>query len=242
MTRLILDKTIQPQTTVTLTGEKTHYLSTVIRCRVDEIIIVTDSTGTAYSGRISAITKKQTTIEIAGPFDQNNESSLDIILLQGLLKGEKMDLVIQKATELGVAEIVPVITERSQLRTTRKLQRWQKIAEEASRQSGRNRIPLIHEPEAFETAIVSQGLNKGIIFWEEKGAPFSAAVAELKNENRIVLCIGPEGGFSAQEVRAASQNSFVVTSMGKRILRAETAAISAVAIVQYSLGDISAVP
>jgi len=153
-----------------------------------------------------------------------------------------MDLVIQKATELGVAEIVPVITERSQLRTTRKLQRWQKIAEEASRQSGRNRIPLIHEPEAFETAIVSQGLNKGIIFWEEKGAPFSAAVAELKNENRIVLCIGPEGGFSAQEVRAASQNSFVVTSMGKRILRAETAAISAVAIVQYSLGDISAVP
>lgn len=241
MTRLFLDKAIQQQTAVTLTGEKARYLSTVLRCRLDEIIIVTDSTGTAYSARISAITKKQTTLEIIGPFHQDNESPLDIILLQGLLKGEKMDMVIQKATELGVTEIVPMITERSQIRTTRKLQRWQKIAEEASRQSGRSRIPLIHEPEAFETVIISQGLTKGIICWEEEGVPFSAAVDGLKDEDRIVLCIGPEGGFSAIEVRAASQNNFVVTSMGKRILRAETAALSAIAIVQYSLGDIGAV-
>lgn len=238
MTRLFLDEAIHQQTAVTVTGKKARYLSTVLRCRPEDIIIVTDSTGIAYSARISAITKKLTTLEIAGLLHQDNESPLDIILFQGLLKGEKMDLVIQKATELGVTEIAPVITQRSQIRETRKLQRWQKIAEEASRQCGRNRIPLIHEPEAFEMVLASQRLHKGIICWEQSGAPFSAALDKFKGERKIVLCLGPEGGFSEKEVRASEGQGFTVTSLGKRILRAETAAISAIAIVQYALGDI----
>ncbi|MDP2158776.1 MAG: RsmE family RNA methyltransferase, partial [Nitrospirota bacterium] len=188
MTRLFLDEIIQQQTPVTITGEKAHYLSTVLRCRPDDVIIVTDSTGAAFSGRISAISKKQTTLEIAGPFHQDNESPLAIKLFQGLLKGEKMDLVIQKATELGVTEIVPMITERSQVRETRKLQRWQKIAGEASRQCSRNRIPLIHEPDAFETMIAGHNSGKGIICWEQSEAPFSAALDEFKGEKKIILC------------------------------------------------------
>jgi len=239
MTRLFLDEAVQQQTTVTITGEKAHYLSTVLRCRPEDIIIVTDSAGAAYSARISVATKKQTTIEILGPFNQDNESPLDIILVQGILKGEKMDLVIQKATELGVTEIAPMITERSQIRETRKLQRWQKIAEEASRQSGRNRIPLIHEPEAFETMIASQGFNKGIICWEEEGAPFSAALDEFKGKTKIVLYVGPEGGFSEKEVSTAEDRGVAVASLGKRILRAETAAIAAIALTQFVLGDLS---
>ncbi len=238
MTRIFLDEAIQQQAAVTITGEKAHYLSTVLRCRPDDTIIVTDSTGAAYSARISAITKKQTTIEITGPFYQDNESPLDIILVQGLLKGEKMDLVIQKATELGAQEIVPVITERSQIRETRKLQRWQKIAGEASRQCGRNRIPVIHEPAAFEMAITSQGLTKGIICWEQSGAPFSSSLESLKGQKQIVLCIGPEGGFSEKEVKTAEDRGFSVVSLGKRILRAETAALTAIALTQFVLGDL----
>lgn len=239
MTRLFLDKVIQQQTPITITGEKAHYLSTVLRCRPDDIVIVTDSTGTAYSACISAITKKQTTIKITGPLHQDNESPLTIILLQGLLKGEKMDLVIQKSTELGVTKIVPMITERSQIRETRKLQRWQKIAGEASRQCGRNKIPLIHEPETFETAIASQRPDKGIICWEQSGAPFSAALDSCKDRKTIVLCIGPEGGFSEKELGAAEDQGFIVASLGKRILRAETAALTAIALTQFVLGDLS---
>lgn len=239
MTRLFLDEVIRQQTLITITGEKAHYLSTVLRCRPDDIVIVTDSTGTAYSACISAITKKQATLLIAGLLHQDNESPLTIILLQGLLKGEKMDLVIQKSTELGVMEIVPMITERSQIRETRKLQRWQKIAGEASRQCGRNKIPMIHEPETFETVIASQRLDKGIICSEKEGAPFSAALDTFKDRKTIVLCVGPEGGFSEKELRAAEDQGFIVASLGKRILRAETAALTVIALTQFVLGDLS---
>jgi len=238
MTRLFLEGTIQKERVILLAGEKAHYLSTVLRCKTDDTLIVTDSSGSTYSARISAINKKQTSIEITGSFHLNSESPLDIVLAQGLLKGEKMDLVIQKATELGVKEIAPVITERSQIRETRKLQRWQKIAEEASRQCGRSRIPLIHEPAVFETVLMTPGQHKGIICWEKDGAPFSAAVDEFKGEKRIVLCLGPEGGFSEKEVKTAKDRGFTVASLGKRILRAETAAIASIAILQYELGDI----
>jgi 16S rRNA (uracil1498-N3)-methyltransferase len=239
MTRLFLDGIIQPAKSVHVSGEKAHYISTVLRCKIHDTLIVTDSTGAAYSARISAITKKEATLVIIEPFCQDNEPPIDIMLLQGLLKGEKMNLVIQKATELGVTEIVPIITERSQIRETRKVQRWQKIAGEASRQCGRNRIPLIHEPAAFEAAIASQRLNKGIIFWEQSGAPFSSALESLQGQKQIVLCIGPEGGFSEQEIEAAKERGLIVSALGKRIFRAETAAIVSIAIVQFLLGDLS---
>jgi len=239
MTRLFLDGIIQKERVVHLTAEKAHYIATVLRSKIHDTLIVIDSTGAAYSARISVIDKKQTSIEIIGDFHQDNESPLDIILLQGLLRGEKMDLVIQKATELGVTEIVPVITGRSQIRETRKLQRWQKIAGEASRQCGRNRIPLIHEPDALETVIASRRIKRGIIFWEKEGASFSAALDQFKGEKKIVLCIGPEGGFSEKEVRAAEDRGFSVASLGKRILRAETASIVSISIAQFVLGDVS---
>lgn len=239
MTRLFLDEIIQSIKTLQLTGEKARYLSTVLRYGPGDSIIVTDTTNSSFTARIISISKKQSTIEITGSLHQNSESPLDIVLLQGILKGAKMDLVVQKATELGVTEIVPVITDRSQIRETRKHQRWQKIAEEASRQCGRNRIPLILETVAFESVIASEGYDKGILFWEEEKIPVSNAVSELKGLQRIVLCIGPEGGFSEKEVSTAHDRGYLIASLGKRILRAETAAVAAIVIVQYVLGDIS---
>ncbi len=239
MTRLFLDCSIHAGKVINLGGEKAHYLCTVLRCRPDQIIIVTDATGAAYYARITGITKREATLAIADPFHGDNESSIDIILIQGLLKGEKMDLVIQKATELGVTEIAPAATERSQIRQTRKLQRWHKIATEAARQCGRNRIPLIHEPKAFEAVIAVQGIRKGIIFWEKEGLPLSSAIAGIAGSREIVLCIGPEGGFSEKEVQSAKQQGFSAASLGRRILRAETAALAAIAIAQFALGDLS---
>ena len=126
-------------------GEKAHYLFSVLRCKTGEQLIVTDEKGCSYTAQILSASKKEVTIDITGDYILNTESNLDIILVQGLLKGEKMDFVIQKTTELGVSAIIPVSTERSQLRETRKQPRWKKIAEEASRQSGRSKIPEIFE-------------------------------------------------------------------------------------------------
>lgn len=238
MTRLFLEETIHPGQSLCLTGEKAHYLSVVLRCKLKDELFVTDSSGAVYSAEISAVGKKQVTLNIRGLFSQNNESSLEIVLLQGLLKGEKMDLVVQKTVELGVTEIIPLVTERSQVRETRRRLRWQKISEEASRQCGRNRIPLIHEPATFEGIITSQMSGRGIICWEKEGLPFPAALKSCIHEKRILLCIGPEGGFSEKEIQIAADKDFTVASLGRRILRAETAAIASTAIVQYVIGDI----
>ena len=169
----------------------------------------------------------------------NAESPLNLTLVQGILKGEKMDIVIQKATELGVKEIIPAITERSQIRQTRKVDRWRKIAEEASKQSGRTMIPVVHEPIEFNSLFtVHHSLPiKGFIFWEEGGVPLREAIHQF-TDSPIYLLVGPEGGFSKEEVSLAVSKGLITVSLGKRILRAETAAISAVALIQFLLGDI----
>jgi 16S rRNA (uracil1498-N3)-methyltransferase len=138
-----------------------------------------------------------------------------------------------------VDAIIPVITERSQLRDTRKLPRWKKIAEEASRQSGRSRIPEISGHSSFQQ-VFDSGLvsGEGIIFWEREVQKLAKVIRNFRKEDRIILFIGPEGGFSEKEVLFASHKGFITASLGSRILRAETASIAAVSIVQYALGDL----
>lgn len=219
--------------------EKARYLSTVLRCAKGDLLIVKDSKRNSYLSKITGVTKREVIVEILEKQDFDPEPFLHIRLLQGLLKGEKMDLVIQKSTELGVKEIIPVVTERSQIRETRKVSRWKKIAEEASRQSGRNAIPSVCEPieirKLFTTSLIHDG---GIIFWEQKGDSFRETIRKFAGRTEIALFTGPEGGFSEREIDAASQHAFLTASLGKRILRAETAAIAAVSIVQYEMGDI----
>jgi len=196
--------------------------------------------GNSYSAEIIGISKRDVTIKVLGASESRPESRLHISLFQGLLKGEKMDLVIQKATELGVNEVHPVITGRSQVRQTRKLNRWRKIAEESARQSGRSIIPVVHEPLQMEDAFTSGRTGPGIIFWEQGGESLGSLMDEFKGTDEITIFTGPEGGFEEDEIEAASQNGFVTASLGRRILRAETAAIAAIAIVQFSIGDMDA--
>jgi len=224
---------------VVIGHEKAHYLFSVLRCKPDDCIIVTDEKGRSYTAQILSASKREVTIDITGDYIMNTESSLHIVLIQGLLKGEKMDFVIQKTTELGVSTIIPVITERSQLRETRKHPRWKKIAEEASRQSGRTKIPEIFEHYSFKDIFTAPGLlsGKGIIFWEQGGEALPAVANKLSHTDKIFLLIGPEGGFSEGEVLFASERGLFTATLGSRILRAETASIAAVSIIQFALGD-----
>jgi 16S rRNA (uracil1498-N3)-methyltransferase len=226
---------------MSITGEKARYLTSVLRCGKGDELIIFDGKGSCYRTTILKADKREVIAEVIEKFPCDTESHINITLVQGLLKGEKMDMVIQKTTELGVKEIIPVVTERSQLRETRRVTRWRKIAEEASRQSGRSVIPIIHEPMNFSDAFnLLQPSNriKGILFYEQGGMKLSEAVSSfVPRLSSIYLFIGPEGGFTKEEVTLAKEKGLIVTYLGRRILRAETAAISAVTLLQFLLGD-----
>jgi 16S rRNA (uracil1498-N3)-methyltransferase len=263
MPRIYLPGVVPVCNQIKITGEKAHYLTTVLRCNKGDELGVFDAEGNCFRTVIMKADKKEVTAVVLEKFLCDLESPLHIVLLQGLLKGEKMDLVIQKATELGVKEIIPVITDRSQIRETKKIVRWRKVAEEASKQSGRSVIPLIHEAVEFKKIFSPQTYadypplavlpkRGGFIFYEEQGMKLSEAIKIINQsdkssiplskkggEGRVMVTIGPEGGFTGEEVSLAEKKGFYVVSLGKRILRAETAAISAVTLVQFLLGDMS---
>lgn len=234
-----------PQETIRIIGEKAHYVATVLRCRTGDILTVFNGRGVSYKTIIANITKKEVVSEVVSITKGGAEPSLDLTLIQGLLKGDKMDLVIQKTTELGISRVIPVVTERSQVRSTGKTMRWRKIAEEASRQSGRVNVPMIYEPLFFEDLFsldnhhVLPDMVSSLIFWEDGGIRLQDSLESIGRTDRpFALAVGPEGGFREDEVRMAVARGFTTVSLGNRILRAETAAITAVAIMQFSLGGL----
>ena len=224
--------------TVTIRGEKARYLSAVLRCEPGAPLTLKDNRGNIYSARIISATKSEVEAELLGRQEPEKEPALRLTVLQGLLKGEKMDLVVQKVTELGASAIIPVVTERSQVRETRKLPRWRKIAEEASRQSGRSTIPEISDILLLERFFAAPRVPPGMIFWEREGMAFRDAAEHFRGSRELALLTGPEGGFSETEIERAVNAGFIAVSMGKRILRAETASIAAVTVVQFAIGDL----
>lgn len=231
---------------IKLNSDKSHYLISVLRSKKGDRIEVIDGKGKAYEAEIVEISRGNVFVDITGEISADTESILNLIICQGILKGEKMDLVIQKATELGVKEIFPIITERCIVRETRKTKRWQKIAEEAAEQCGRTVIPEVHEPIDISSLFTVHSLPQmnGFIFWEE-GLPLKEAIINIRGQGAsfdmlrapIFLVVGPEGGLTSEEVQLAEGYGLIRASLGKRILRAETAAIVAIALVQGMIED-----
>lgn len=238
MIRLFLppEKLVSRQ--IAITGEQARYLSLVHRIKPGEQLIIFDGLGNQYTCKILQSRRKEIIAEQMKKEPYSAESSIAITLAQGIAKGDKMDLIIQKSTELGVKKIIPLITERTQIRHTDKIDRWRKIALSASQQSGREKIPEITEPTSFEEFLERQKTGHGIIFSEEeKERNLKKILNDFQGAIEITLLVGPEGGFSKSEVITASENGFATISLGPRILRTETAAITAISIVQYELGD-----
>lgn len=212
-----------------LSLEDRKYLFNVLRCLPGTKIFVTDGKGQAFLAKI--LNKKH--IEIIETVETCTEEDFSLILCQGLLKGEKMDMVVQKATELGVKKIIPFVSERSVVKNTKKISRWQKIAKEAAEQSGRTVVPEIAEVINFYDLI--NETKAGILFWEKETASLLEVLSHFNKKTQIFLFIGPEGGFSLQEVKEAEKKGIFIASLGKRILRAETASIASISIVSFLL-------
>jgi 16S rRNA (uracil1498-N3)-methyltransferase len=243
MPRIYLPAPSFPNNQISITGEKARYLASVLRCRKGDSLIIFDGEGTCFRTVIAKADKREVIAELKEKSACSPESPVNIIFVQGILKGEKMDIAVQKTTELGVNEIWPVVTERSQLKETNKVARWRRIAEEASRQSCRNVVPVVHEIRDFHDVLASNAtciIPRGLIFYEEEGIKLSETVPSFAcGCSSLMIVIGPEGGFAREEIDFAKDRGLLVTSLGQRILRAETAAISAVTLVQFLFGDLS---
>ena len=217
-------------------GDDAKHIIKSLRMRINETVVLCCNE-MDYSCRIIEIKKNSVIVKLLNVKKCESEAKLKVWLFQGLPKGEKMDLIVQKAVELGVNSIVPVVTKRcvsrpSEASLQKKTDRWQKIAKEAAMQSKRGYIPKIFNVMNFDDAInFSQELEKVILFYENGGiAPYRVINNML---NSVAIFIGPEGGFENSEVDFAKSRRAELCSLGKRILRTETAAIVSVATTVY---------
>lgn len=223
---------------ITLGLEETRHLRDVLRLRVGEQIQIFDGAGREYLCIIENISKRETSllvIEETAPAAA--ESDLDLTLAVALLKGEKFELVVQKAVELGVTRLVPLNTKRADVKlkdTDKRSERWQKIALEASKQSGRAKLMKIDVPINFEKFVETPSDDAKILFAERGGASFSKIHADKK----ITALVGSEGGWEDSEIEFAAARGFQIITLAGRILRAETAAIAVAAVLQNNFGDL----
>ncbi|MGE5446542.1 MAG: 16S rRNA (uracil(1498)-N(3))-methyltransferase [Ignavibacteriales bacterium] len=223
-----------------ISGLDYRHIVKVLRLKVGHEITLFDESGMEHTGAIAAIEKGEIIVAIAESRKAETESNLNITLLQGVPKGNKMDFIIEKATELGVKTIVPVITERSQPRETKKIDRWQRIAIESSKQCGRILPTNIYNLKSFQGAIElnsHDGLR--IIFHNQCKYSIRNIINNISQfPVNITLLVGPEGGFSEEEIKTATEKGFIHAGLGPRVFRTETAGIVAIAILQYVCGDI----
>ncbi|MDE3074606.1 MAG: 16S rRNA (uracil(1498)-N(3))-methyltransferase [Chloroflexota bacterium] len=205
-------------------------IHTVLRLRDGDQIAVFDGSGQEWRARL-----KGTVAELAEPIEHAVEPAVQLTLFQALIRPARMELVLQKGTELGVSCFVPFLAERSVAAGDRRM-RWQAIVTEAAEQSGRRLMPSIEPVLAFDQA-VAQATGEGVAFLLWEGASEPRLSAPGKESSRLALIVGPEGGFTEEEVRQARARGAISVSLGRRILRAETAALAATAILMHLQGE-----
>lgn len=217
-----------------------HYMGRVLRLSTGANVQLFDGSGFEFLGTISDISKKKITVTLTEQIVGLSESPLYTHLGQGLARGEKMDFVIQKATELGVNEITPLITERCEVRLSderadKRLIHWQQVAISACEQSGRTKIPIIHPPVLLSDWIQAVQADLKLMLH-----PVAQALESHNKPSSLALLIGPEGGFSDEEITRVSQYNFHSVRLGNRVLRTETAPLVALTLAQQMWGDFHA--
>jgi 16S rRNA (uracil1498-N3)-methyltransferase len=224
---------------VVLQGEPHKYLTRVLRLGRGDPVTIFDGQGQEVVARIEEVSARATTLSLGARLAAVRAPTAPVTLIQAVSKGERMELVAQKATELGVAAIVPVFTTRTVVQPggEGRVRRWRTIAQEAARQCGRADVPTIADPLPLAAALGTDlpvGARKLLLWEESTGAPLRRALAG--NEPAVCLLVGAEGGFTADEAATARTAGFEAVGLGPRILRTETAALVALALVQAALG------
>jgi 16S rRNA (uracil1498-N3)-methyltransferase len=244
LTRVYVDQKLIAGKGVGLSEQAGLHLTRVLRLDVGAPLTLFDGTGGEYAGTLERDGKK-VWARVGAHDPVERESTLDITLLQGVARGERMDLIVQKATELGIARIVTVLAERSVVKVDakqreRKREHWQAVAIAACEQSGRNRVPAVSEPMPLSEACDSlPGASLRCLLAVDAVGSL-AAVAKEATTRPMALLIGPEGGLADNERKFAMANGFVACRMGPRVMRTETAGLAALTVLQSIAGDFAA--
>jgi len=230
--------------TVRITGPLLHHLRQSLRLQPGEILSVTDDRGNRYRTEIAGVTGRELVGRILDTTSAPPKQGRSVVLAQSLLKGEKMDWVIQKATELGVERIAPILANHSVVRPRaerieHQRARWQRIALEAAQQSERWSVPTIDKPATITQMLSASRTAASKILLAERLPGASLTNVPLHTgRGDVCLLVGPEGGWEEEEVQQALHEGFSAVTMGPRILRAETAAIAAISVLQSRLGGL----
>lgn len=224
-----------------LDAVQTQYLSRSLRLRVGDQLTLFDGSGLEFPATLLKVSRREAQVATGPAIDRSVESPLTVRLLQGVSKGERMDLVVQKATELGVARISPVMTEYGMVklhaeRTEKRRDHWQRIARSACEQCGRNVVPIVDTPAPLIDLMGDELAHNDSKLILRPGKHRSIGSID-SYEGSLTLLVGPEGGFSNPEYERAAIAGFESVSLGPRVLRTETAAIAALAVVQCVLAD-----
>lgn len=225
----------------TIAGDAANHITRVLRLKPGDPLTLFDGRGGEHAAQIGEFRKNAVIVDVGDRSAASRESPLSLTLAQGVSRGERMDWVVQKATELGVTRIVPVLTERTVVKldprqSERKLAHWRGIAVAACEQSGRDRIPDIAAPLDLHELLRTVDARATRLLLSPSG---THCVNGLKSpEHGVVVLIGPEGGLAEGEQRAALAAGFIAVRLGPRVLRTETAAVAALTLLQYQLGDL----
>jgi 16S rRNA (uracil1498-N3)-methyltransferase len=227
-------------------GEDVKHIYKVLRLKLSDKVSINNCEGKEYVGEITLIDKSSVTVNLLEESSINNESPIEVHLFQGMPKSTKMDLIVQKNTELGVKAITPIITKRVEVKTElkefKKVDRWNRIALEACKQSKRSLVPEINVPMEFEKLLEElKHMDLVVVPYEnEEGYGIKKLVENIEKEtiNKVAIIIGPEGGFEESEILKLKEIGASIVTLGPRILRTETAGFTCLSLIMYELGDL----
>jgi 16S rRNA (uracil1498-N3)-methyltransferase len=240
--RIFTDQPLHVGSEILLPEQAGEHVARVLRLERGHPLILFNGDGRECDARLATLAKRSVTAEITCVRDVDREAPLRLTLAQSIARGEKMDWILQKATELGVARIVPLVTERTEVkldedRAERRLAHWTSVIAGACEQSGRNRLPVLEPPQRLDRWLGSLGENGAI-----RIALLPDGDMQLRQlpamENGALLAVGPEGGFSEHDIAMLGQGRFMGLRLGPRILRTETAGVAALAALQALYGDL----
>jgi RNA methyltransferase, RsmE family len=241
LTRCHVDLPLQPGGEVVLPERAAAHLTRVLRLREGAPCVLFNGDGHDYAARLAAVGKREVRARVLEATPVANESPLHVILLQGIARGEKMDLILQKATELGVAAVVPVHAERTEVRldaqrAEKRLEHWRSVLESACEQCGRARVPTLAAPAGLADAAAALPEGGLRLVLDPQGGHRLQSLPEAGT--RLCIAIGPEGGWSPRDLGVLQAAGFIGLRLGPRILRTETAGLAAIAALQARFGDL----
>jgi 16S rRNA (uracil1498-N3)-methyltransferase len=238
--RIYIDQPLESNQELRLAASASHYLINVLRLKVGRPLLIFNGDGGEFQAKLIAREKKLAILHVGAYLDSDCASPLRIHLVQGLSRGERMDYVVQKAVELGVNSITPIITERCNVklaadRVSNRLQHWQKVMVSACEQSGRCHLATIHPPCDLSDWLQHQTMSG---FIAQPGCEHTITHYINQPLDEVAMLIGPEGGFTQKECEFATANGIQPLGLGQRILRTETATVTALTLLQAQWGDL----